>query len=249
MNYPLAIGVLTLVCLWAAARLGAFLRKRKTTDDESQKDEYGIVLSATLTLLGLLIGFSFSMAISRYEQRKDYEEEEANAIGTEYIRVDLLSDPVRAKLKADLAQYLDLRIRRYEAHASDDVTELAAATAKLQDEMWNEVRNAAVATPDPVRATVVTGMNDVINRQGYTQAARWNRIPLPAWGLMAAIALFSNFLIGFGAKKHNNYVLLVVPLAIAVSFFLIADIDSPQGGLVRVAPQNLIALADSLKPK
>jgi hypothetical protein len=249
MNDPTLICVITLVCLWGSSRLGSFLRMRKTTDDESQKDEYGIVLSATLTLLGLLIGFSFSMAISRYEQRKDYEEEEANAIGTEYLRVDLLTDSVRAKLKTDLVRYLDLRIRRYEAHASDDITELAATTARLQDEMWNDVRNAAVATPDPVRATVVTGMNDVINRQGYTQAARWNRIPLPAWGLMAAIALFSNFLIGWGAKKATNYLLLIVPLAIAVSFFLIADIDSPQGGLIRVAPQNLIALADSLKPK
>ena len=249
MNYPTVICALMLVSLWASARLGVFLRKRRVTDDESHKDEYGIVLSATLTLLGLLIGFSFSMAIGRYEQRKDYEEEEANAIGTEYIRVDLLSDPVRAKLKAELARYLDLRIRRYEAHASHDFTELAAKTAQLQDEMWNEVTKAAVATPDPVRATVVTGMNDVINRQGYTQAARWNRIPLTAWGLMAAIALFSNFLIGFGAKKVSNYVLLVVPLVISVSFFLIADIDSPQGGLIRVAPQNLIALADSLKPK
>ncbi len=249
MNYPTVICALMLVSLWACARLGVFLRKRRVTDDESHKDEYGIVLSATLTLLGLLIGFSFSMAIGRYEQRKDYEEEEANAIGTEYIRVDLLSDPVRAKLKAELARYLDLRIRRYEAHASHDFTELAAETAQLQDEMWNEVTKAAVATPDPVRATAVTGMNDVINRQGYTQAARWNRIPLTAWGLMAAIALFSNFLIGFGAKKVSNYVLLVVPLVISVSFFLIADIDSPQGGLIRVAPQNLIALADSLKPK
>ena len=135
MNYPILICGLTLVCLWASARLGGFLRKRRN-NDESQKDEYGIVLSATLTLLGLLVGFSFSMAIGRYEQRKDYEEEEANAIGTEYIRVDLLSDPVRAKLKTDLARYLDLRIRRYAALASDDTTELAAATAKLQDEMW-----------------------------------------------------------------------------------------------------------------
>jgi len=82
MNYPTVICALALVCLWASARLGAFLRHRRGVD-ESQKDEYGIVLSATLTLLGLLIGFSFSMAIGRYEQRKDYEEEEANAIGTE----------------------------------------------------------------------------------------------------------------------------------------------------------------------
>lgn len=249
MDEPLLICVVTLVCLWASAGLGAFLRKRKTTEDEYQKDEYGIVLSATLTLLGLLIGFSFSMAIGRYEQRKDYEEEEANAIGTEYIRADLLADPARSRVKAQLVQYLGLRIRRYQAHASEDITELSAKTAQLQDEMWNEVRSAAAATPDPVMATVVTGMNDVINRQGYTQAARWNRIPLPAWGLMAAIALFSNFLIGFGGKNPRDYMLLIVPLATAVAFLLISDIDSPQGGLIRITPQNLVSLSDSLNPK
>jgi hypothetical protein len=90
-------------------------------------------------------------------------------------------------------------------------------------------------------------MNDVINRQGYTQAARWNRIPLAAWCLMGAIALFCNFLIGYSDESHRNKLLLIVPIAIAVSFLLIADIDSPQGGLIRVAPQNLIALSNSLK--
>jgi uncharacterized membrane protein (Fun14 family) len=64
---------------------------------------------------------------------------------------------------------------------------------------------------------------------------------------MAAISLFSNFLIGYGAKDSHKFMLLIVPLVIAVSFLLIADIDSPNGGLIRVAPQNLIALADSLK--
>lgn len=247
MNYPLFICIATLVCLWASARLGVALRNRKKTEDQFEHNEYGIVLSATLTLLGLLIGFSFSMAISRYDLRKDYEEEEANAIGTEYLRADLLSEPARSQVKAQLVQYLDLRIKRYEAHASHDVTELALKTAQLQGEMWNAIQSSAAASPDPVIATVVTGMNDVINRQGYTQAARWNRIPLPAWGLMASIALFSNFLIGYSSKRRRAFMLLIVPLVIAVSFLLIADIDSPQGGLIRVAPQNLIALADSLK--
>jgi hypothetical protein len=249
MEYPFLLCALTVVCLWIFAQLGALLRKRRKDEDESEKDEYGVVLSATLTLLGLLIGFSFSMAISRYEQRKDYEEEEANAIGTEYLRADLLSDAVRQKVQGQLVEYLDLRIRRYEAHASDDITELAAKTGQLQLEMWNEVKTSAVASPHPVMATVVTGMNDVINRQGYTQAARWNRIPSPAWALMILIALFSNFLIGYGARKYHPFTLLIVPLAVAVSFLLIADIDSPQGGMIRVAPQNLIALSDSLKPK
>jgi hypothetical protein len=248
MEYPLLLGALTMVCLWVIAQLGAILRKRRKDEEESEKDEYGVVLSATLTLLGLLIGFSFSMAISRYEQRKDYEEEEANAIGTEYLRADLLPEGVHQKVQGQLVQYLDLRIKRYEAHASDDITELARQTAQLQQEMWNEVKVSALANPHPVMATVETGMNDVINRQGYTQAARWNRIPLPAWALMVLIALFSNFLIGYGARRFHPFTLLIVPLVIAISFLLIADIDSPQGGLIRVAPQNLSALSDSLKP-
>lgn len=247
INYPLLICACSLVCLWGSARFGAWLSRRIKLGGEYLPDEYGIVLSATLTLLGLLIGFSFSMAISRYDLRKNFEEEEANAIGTEYLRADLLPDPVRQKVQGQLVQYLDLRIRRYQAHASHDTAELSAKTSQIQSQMWSLVKIAAAANPNPVMATVVTGMNDVINRQGYTQAARWNRIPLPAWGLMAIIALFSNFLIGFGEKKPRRYLFLIVPIAISVSFLLIADIDSPHGGLIRVLPQNLIALADSLR--
>jgi hypothetical protein len=249
MDYPLFLCVLTAILLAACSWLGATIRKRRRTDDELEEGEFSVVQGATLTLAGLLIGFSFSMAISRYDQRKDYEEEEANAIGTEYLRVDLLPDSARTVVRAQLVQYLDLRIRRYQAHASDDVTELATKTAQLQNEMWNSVKNAAVGIRDPVTALAVAGMNDVINRQGYTQAARWKRIPLPAWALMIVIAVFSNFLIGYGHKGRHVNALLVVPLAIGISFLLIADIDSPQSGLIRVVPQNLMSLADSLKPQ
>jgi hypothetical protein len=249
MNYPVILALLTLLLLSASAWFGTRMGRRRKGSEEFDKDEYGVVLGATLTLLGLLIGFSFSMAISRYDQRKDYEEEEANAIGTEYLRADLMPDAARSAVQAQLVQYLDLRIKKYQAHASLDVRELDAKTAQVQQEMWNEVRNSAVAQRDPISLAVVTGMNDVINRQGYTQAARWKRIPVPAWALMIVIAIFSNFLIGFGEKRPAALTLLVVPLAIAASFLLIADVDSPQGGMIRVTPQNMISLADSLKPQ
>ena len=113
MNFPGILSLCALLCLWAAARLGVFVRGRLRAVDLSELDEFGTVLGATLTLLGLLIGFTFSMAISRYDQRKNYEEEEANAIGTEYVRADLLPEPARTKVKAQLVQYLDLRIQRY----------------------------------------------------------------------------------------------------------------------------------------
>src|SRR6476659_3134965 len=126
MNFPGVLSLCALLCLWASAMLGVFVRKRMRTAELSELDEFGTVLGATLTLLGLLIGFTFSMAISRYDQRKNYEEEEANAIGTEYVRADLLPEPTRAKVQGQLVQYLDLTTQRYEAHAIDDVSALAA---------------------------------------------------------------------------------------------------------------------------
>jgi hypothetical protein len=95
----------------------------------------------------------------------------------------------------------------------------------------------------------VAGMNDVLNSQGYTQAAWWNRIPIAAWGLMAVIGIFSNVLIGYGARRAEAHalLLLVLPLVVSIAFFLIADIDSPRGGVIRVHPQNLVSLAGSLR--
>jgi hypothetical protein len=90
-------------------------------------------------------------------------------------------------------------------------------------------------------------MNDVLNSQGYTQAAWWNRIPIAAWGLVSLIAVCCNLLIGYGAHRTSNLLFTILPLAVSISFFLIADIDSPRGGLIRVWPQNLVSLSQSLK--
>lgn len=86
---PAVVFITSLMLLWVSAWAGALLRKRRDADEDVQKD-LEIIVPAALTLLGLIIGFTFSMAISRYDQRKIYEEEEANAIGTEYLRADLL---------------------------------------------------------------------------------------------------------------------------------------------------------------
>src|SRR2546429_4500277 len=90
MNFPLLVFAMSFLLLSLAAAVGDIVRSKIHPLVEEERDDFGIILSATLTLLGLLIGFSFSMAISRYDQRKNYEEAEANAIGTEYVRADLL---------------------------------------------------------------------------------------------------------------------------------------------------------------
>jgi hypothetical protein len=248
LNYPLVVFVVTFCLAWLFSWVGAQISlKRKTLVDEALRSDFTVVQAATLTLLGLIIGFSFSMATGRYDLRKNYEEGEANAIGTEYVRADLLPPPDAAKVKELLKQYTALRIRWYSERNWDEVMQTDTAIAEMQNRLWAAVSGPANVQPTPVIALAVGGMNDVLNSQGYTQAAWWNRIPEGAWVLMFAIALLCSFLVGYGVRLPEQRLLMVLPLVVAVSFFLIADIDSPRGGLIRVHPQNLESLQSGLK--
>ena len=245
---PLLVFLLSFVLLWISAWLGASVLRQRRPLVEGAREDYTMIVGATLTLLGLIIGFSFSMAISRYDQRKNLEEEEANAIGTEFVRADLLPSADAAKVKGLLKEYLELRIAFYTLPFSAPLQKVNERTAHLQNELWTAVRTPAVAQQTAVVALAVNGMNDVLNSQGYTQAAWWNRIPVAAWGLMFAIAVCSNLLVGYGTRnvKAESPLLVVLPLVFAIAFLLIADIDSPRGGIIRVVPQNLTSLLDSL---
>ena len=247
-DHPPLVFAVSFVLLWLWARAGwSFLRGRWFLEEEARQT-FGYVLGASLTLLGLIIGFSFSMATTRYDQRKNYEEDEANAIGTEYLRADLLPAAEGAKARALLTNYLDLRIQFYLAQDGPDLQRINDSTARLQAEMWSAVRAPAAAQPTPVMALAVSGMNDVLNSQGYTQAAWWNRIPPAAWGLMGAMGFVCNFLVGYGARgvKAGGKLLPVLPLVLAIAFMLIADIDAPRHGIIRLKPLNLMSLAESL---
>jgi hypothetical protein len=105
-----------------------------------------------------------------------------------------------------------------------------------------------VAYPTPVIALAVAGMNDVLNSQGYTQAAWRNRIPGSAWTLMILIAVCCNLLVGYGARSAGakSGLLFILPLVISIAFLLISDIDSPRSGFIHVVPQNLVSLSQSL---
>ena len=247
LNFPLLLFFVSLLALWLAARIGVWLHSKQRSPDGLGED-FGIILSATLTLLGLIIGFTFSMGLTRYDQRKNYEEEEANAIGTEYVRADLLAAADGTKVHGLLKEYLDQRILFYSVPntQTSQLRQINAMTGQLQTQLWSAVAIPAAAQPTPVTSLVVSGMNDVLNSQGYTQAAWWNRIPTGAWVLMVVIAVFCNLLIGFGSHSRDTKLLLVLPLLVSISFFLIADMDSPRGGVVRVRPRNLMSLAQSL---
>src|ERR1035438_5829962 len=113
LNFPGLVFALSFAVLWLSEWIGASIRGRRRNPDEDERADFSLIAAATLTLLGLIIGFSFSMAISRYDQRKNYEEAEVNAIGTEYVRADLLPGADAATVRALLRSYLDQRVLFY----------------------------------------------------------------------------------------------------------------------------------------
>jgi hypothetical protein len=147
-----------------------------------------------------------------------------------------------------LGRYLDQRIAFYLSHDANLAGQEDAKVAKLQSALWSNIPPAANAQPtSPVIALAVSGMNDVLNSQSRTQAAWWNRIPIAAWSLMGLIAISCNLLLGYGERRRGARLLLILPAVVSISFLLIADIDSPRGGIIRVLPHSLIALSRSIK--
>lgn len=245
VNFPLVVFVVSAVALAFAAKLGAVVHEKVRPLEDSEREEFGVVVTATLTLLALIIGFTFSMAISRYDQRKNCEAAEASAINIEYIRSDLLPNSYAATLRRLLGNYLEQRVLFYKTHNERQLRSIDVQTAQLQMELWAAVKAGSASQLPPTVGLTMGGMNDITNAQKLAQAAWWNGIPTAAWALMIIMALFCNFLIGYGAKR-GKIIFVVLPIVLAVSFFLIADIDSPRGGVIRVRPQNLVSLSEAL---
>lgn len=246
VDSPFLVFAAALAAQGLAAYFGDFLRKRTHSIRTDERGELDTEKTAILTLLALIVGFTFAMAVTRYDQRKNYEEAEANAIGTEYARADLLPAEDAKKVQGLLRQYLQQRIAFYSADDPNRISQIDADTAKIQAALWSAMLPAAKSQPTPATALAVWGMNDVLNSQSYTQAAWWNRIPGAAWSLMGLIAIFCNILVGYGESRRGIRLLFVLPLIVSISFMLIADIDSPRGGVIRVLPLNLLALSQSL---
>ncbi len=244
-HYPVLVFAAAFVLLSLASETGAWLRRRYSGVGDERNEALSVILGATLTLLALIIGFSFSMATNRYDQRKNFEEAEANAIGTELLRADLLSPADASSVRKLLGDYLDQRIAFYINKDDMRRTRIDERISQLEANLWAVVRVPAQAQPTPIAALVLAGMNDVINSQGYTQAAYWNRIPTAAWFLLAAIALCANVLFGYRVRNAGK-LSLALPLVVSISLLLIADIDAPRHGLIQVSPQNLESLARSM---
>jgi hypothetical protein len=171
IDNPFAVFAIALVTQWGAAFTGDFLRRKIRPLKKDERADFDTVLAASLTLLALIIGFSFSMAVSRYDQRKNAEGAEANAIGTQYLRADLLPAEEATRVRQLLKTYVDQRINFYLGTDRADRT-AGSDPVRVQNELWSTVVRAAAAQPNPVLALTVSGMNEIFNTQAETRPNR-----------------------------------------------------------------------------
>lgn len=248
-HHPFALFVASLVLQWLAAYLGHFLRIRRESPRGAERADLVSILGATMTLLALLLGFTFAMAIGHYDERKHLEDAEATAISSAYLRADLLPAEAAAQVRDLLSRYIQQRILFYQANDPGRLRRIRSETERLEAELWSAVVGSATAAPTAVIALAVSGMSDVLNSEAHADAAWRRHVPVAAWYLMGLIAFSANLLLGASAKRKGPGILVVLPLVMSIPVFLIASIDSPRAGFIRVTPVDLVAHAQSLRPK
>lgn len=226
-------------------------RRLFVTKDEPRKAQIGTIQGAVLGMLALLLGFTFSMAVTRYESRRDLVLKEANAIGTTYLRASFLPEAHAKAVEDLLRRYTDARLSFYTA--GNDSTKISAAedqTARLQRELWVHTVAASKESPSPITATFITALNDTIDLDATRLHALRSHVPGAVWLLLLIVAGAGCFASGYGAGaggKRNGFSDVMLPLLVAVVITLIADFDRPRQGLIGISQQPLIDLQQSLR--
>jgi hypothetical protein len=210
------------------------------------------IAGAILGLLALLLGFTFTMSLNRFERRKQLVVQEANAIGTTYLRSELLPGSDRPAVAGLLRSYVDARLDFY--NLRDDQAQFRAVidrTEKLQDELWSYAANV-VKKGDRSATTglFIQSVNEVIDLHAERVAAMENHVPESVLLLLFFVALMAAVLVGHGcglAKRRHLLSTSIMALLIGMVIITIIDLDQPHRGLIRVDQKSMIRLHDSMK--
>lgn len=228
---------------------GRFLQRRKPIEC-SESDNF--LLSAALALLGLLIAFTFSMAAERFDARREALLQEANAVGTTYLRFQLLGEPYRTNLSKDLLSFLDARQAFFAAGADlYRVDRTDNATGQVEDRIWAMLRDWIVRhSGNTSNVSLMQATNDMFDLAASDRVAREAQVPLT---IIRAIAIYSGIAALFlgqslvARKNTHLFAGAMVLILVALSIALILDIDRPATGTITVSTAPFDRAVDSIK--
>lgn len=210
---------------------------RRSPPKETDRSHLGAVQGAILGLLGLLLGFSFAGATQRFIDRQRLIVEEANAIGTAYLRADVLDPVYRDPLQRSLAAYAAERAAAFGAgKTASDRRAAEARCVELQDAMWRAALAGVEARPGMVMA-VLPPVNEVIDLDSMRWAASRRHLPGPVLGLLMLCAGLSLVTIGFGfglTRRRHPGLSGTLAITIAAAIWMTIDLDFPRAGIIRL---------------
>jgi hypothetical protein len=249
--FAVSLFVGILVLLEVGRRLGA---RQIARDGDSAGKGLGALEGAIFGLLGLILAFSFSGALTRFDGRRHLVVEEANDIGTAYLRIALLPAEAQIPMRDLFRRYLDSRIETYRK-----VPDMAAVhaelarSAELQGEIWalavSATRDAGTSTAPMLLLPALNAMIDITTTR--TEAVRFHP-PLILFVMLGTLTLACSLFAGYGmsTRPHLNLLYsLSFALVIAVTVYVIVDLEYPRVGFIRItdSDQVLTDLRQSMK--
>lgn len=227
--------------------------RRQHAETEDSKSHINAIQGSMLGILALLLGFTFSQSLQRFDSRSEAVVEEANAIGTAWLRAQLLPDAVRGDTQALLRAYVDARVAastRSDVQKSE-VDALSVKTLELQNRLWDQVRRAVEIEPHPLKTGLyLQALNEVFDDFGKRDAARSRHVPELVLLLLYVTFMMAGAIVGLGcgvAGHRPSAVSYVMVGLIVVLVFIILDLDRPRRGLIEVSQQSLIDLQISMR--
>ena len=249
--------ILFLVAALFAALMGCLGLGRKIAQREragaTELGGLGVIDGAVFALLGLLIAFSFSGAADRFERRRQLIVQEANAIGTAYLRLDLLPPATQPALRENFRRYVDTRLAIYKGiHDPEAVRDGTARATALQEEIWKEAVRACQANPTRVENVVLPALNDMIDITTTRAVAGQTHPPGIIFVMLVAMALMACLLAGYAmtvGKQWRRLHATTFALVLTVTVYVILDLEFPRLGLIQVtaADQLLVDVRNSLR--
>jgi hypothetical protein len=240
--FYLIVSAIVLLVIEAGWHLGNYRRQRA----EDEKTPVNAAVGATLGLLAFLLAFTFSMAATRFDSRKLVILNEANAIGTTYLRTSLLPDPLGEQARSLLREYTVIRAGGRVVIMSEDGMTRSAA---LQDQLWAIAAEVGAQSSSYTTGLFIQSLNEMIDLDEVRITANRNRIPDSIWLMLGVVTIFSMAAIGFqfgltGARSWVVIILLLIAFTTVIT--MIADLDRSQGGIIRVSQQPLMDLLSKI---
>lgn len=228
-------------------RLGKFMHERLKKEQNPQVDT---ILGASLGLLAFFLAFTFSMAGSRYDARKQLVLDEANAIGTTYLRAKLLPKPYSAEFQDLLREYVDARAQ-IQTGKMEIVKQVIVKSEELHDQLWSKLATLTEnGNHSPITALFISSLNDVFDLHAKrVNAGMRNRIPISIFVTLYFVAFLAMAMMGYQAGlsgKRSPIAGLVLILTFAIVLTLIIDLERPRQEIFSVSQQTMVDLKNKL---